>query len=106
MKRFVGVGLFEVGTIVDEEIDEGGGETSLNSERSSENLDCCFLLFATKVLQRTPIRVLHRRSPLEREKIIHWMKIEAIAGSSQYFLLHLCTQVWFYIPSCVDENSQ
>jgi hypothetical protein len=25
-----------VGTIVDEEIDEGGGETSLNSERSSE----------------------------------------------------------------------
>jgi hypothetical protein len=36
MKRFVGVGLFEVGTIVDEEIDEGGGETSLNSERSSE----------------------------------------------------------------------
>ncbi|WJX20948.1 tRNA pseudouridine(55) synthase [Trifolium repens] len=97
------------------------------------NLDCCFLLFATKqyaalvwisrplkdedfqhvssvkdlkVLQRTPIRVLHRRSPLEREKIIHWMKIEAIAGSSQYFLLHLCTRVWFYIPSCVDENSQ
>ncbi|XP_054796167.1 uncharacterized protein LOC129301630 isoform X2 [Prosopis cineraria] len=26
-----------------------------------------------KILQRTPIRVLHRRSPLEREKIIHWL---------------------------------
>nr|GFC17466.1 putative tRNA pseudouridine synthase Pus10 [Tanacetum cinerariifolium] len=45
-----------------------------------------------KVLQRTPVRVLHRRSPLDREKIIHWMKIEEIAGNSQYFLLHLCTQ--------------
>ncbi|KAG5557195.1 hypothetical protein RHGRI_007462 [Rhododendron griersonianum] len=44
------------------------------------------------ILQRTPIRVLHCRSPLEREKIIHWMKVEKIAGSSQYFLLHLCTQ--------------
>ncbi|XP_048130565.1 tRNA pseudouridine synthase Pus10 isoform X2 [Rhodamnia argentea] len=25
------------------------------------------------ILQRTPIRVLHRRSPLDREKIIHWL---------------------------------
>ena len=77
------------------------------------------------ILQNKPIRVLRRRSPLEREKIIHWyerfhisstmqvitflqsnlfsdirMRIERIAGSSQYFLLHLCTQVLqqiFYI---------
>ncbi|XP_071922767.1 uncharacterized protein [Coffea arabica] len=45
-----------------------------------------------QILQKTPIRVLHRRSPLEREKVIHWMKVEKIAGSCQYFLLHLCTQ--------------
>ncbi|KAK2452205.1 tRNA pseudouridine synthase Pus10 [Trifolium repens] len=57
-----------------------------------------------KVLQRTPIRVLHRRSPLEREKIIHWMKIEAIAGSSQYFLLHLCTQAGTYIKEFVHGD--
>ncbi|KAK7283774.1 hypothetical protein RIF29_13520 [Crotalaria pallida] len=57
-----------------------------------------------KVLQRTPIRVLHRRSPLEREKIIHWMKIETIAGSSQYFLLHLCTQAGTYIKEFVHGD--
>ncbi|KAK3038877.1 hypothetical protein RJ639_028599 [Escallonia herrerae] len=53
------------------------------------------LLKDMAILQRTPIRVLHRRSPLEREKIIHWMKVERVAGSSQYFLLHLCTQVGY-----------
>ncbi|KAI7728098.1 hypothetical protein M8C21_032973, partial [Ambrosia artemisiifolia] len=57
-----------------------------------------------KVLQRTPIRVLHRRSPLDREKIIHWMKIEKIAGSSQYFLLHLCTQAGTYIKEFVHGD--
>ncbi|KAJ7957934.1 Pseudouridine synthase family protein [Quillaja saponaria] len=57
-----------------------------------------------KVLQRTPVRVLHRRSPLEREKIIHWMKIESIAGSSQYFLLHLCTQAGTYIKEFVHGD--
>ncbi|PWA70278.1 pseudouridine synthase family protein [Artemisia annua] len=57
-----------------------------------------------KVLQRTPVRVLHRRSPLDREKIIHWMKIEEIAGSSQYFLLHLCTQAGTYIKEFVHGD--
>ncbi|GAV56700.1 hypothetical protein CFOL_v3_00242 [Cephalotus follicularis] len=57
-----------------------------------------------QILQRTPIRVLHRRSPLEREKIIHWMKIERIAGSSQYFLLHLCTQAGTYIKEFVHGD--
>ncbi|KAK9270340.1 hypothetical protein L1049_025919 [Liquidambar formosana] len=57
-----------------------------------------------RILQRTPIRVLHRRSPLEREKIIHWMKIERIAGSSQYFLLHLCTQAGTYIKEFVHGD--
>ncbi|XP_057974327.1 uncharacterized protein LOC131162156 [Malania oleifera] len=56
------------------------------------------------ILQRTPIRVLHRRSPLERQKIIHWMKIERIAGSSQYFLLHLCTQAGTYIKEFVHGD--
>uniref|UniRef100_A0A5B7BN46 tRNA pseudouridine(55) synthase n=1 Tax=Davidia involucrata TaxID=16924 RepID=A0A5B7BN46_DAVIN len=57
-----------------------------------------------QILQRTPVRVLHRRSPLEREKIIHWMKIERIAGSSQYFLLHLCTQAGTYIKEFVHGD--
>ncbi|XVE94465.1 hypothetical protein REPUB_Repub02eG0011100 [Reevesia pubescens] len=70
-----------------------------------EDIRSMSLLNDMQILQRTPIRVLDRRSPLEREKIIHWlapshytsllhrhMKIDGIAGSSQYFLLHLCTQ--------------
>lgn len=57
-----------------------------------------------EILQRTPIRVLHRRSPLEREKIIHWMKIEKITGNSQYFILHLCTQAGTYIKEFVHGD--
>ncbi|PSS19835.1 TRNA pseudouridine synthase [Actinidia chinensis var. chinensis] len=56
------------------------------------------------ILQKTPIRVLHRRSPLEREKIIHWMRIERIAGSSQYCLLHLCTQAGTYVKEFVHGD--
>lgn len=57
-----------------------------------------------QIMQNTPIRVLHRRSPLGREKIIHWMKIERIEGSSQYFLLHLCTQAGTYIKEFVHGD--
>ncbi|KAJ6829124.1 putative tRNA pseudouridine synthase Pus10 [Iris pallida] len=57
-----------------------------------------------EILQRTPIRVLHRRSPLERKRIIHWMKFERIIGSEQYFLLHLCTQAGTYIKEFVHGD--
>eukprot|EP00268_Persea_americana_P016037 TRINITY_DN17607_c0_g1_i2.p1 TRINITY_DN17607_c0_g1~~TRINITY_DN17607_c0_g1_i2.p1 ORF type:complete len:536 (-),score=90.23 TRINITY_DN17607_c0_g1_i2:410-2017(-) len=56
------------------------------------------------ILQKTPIRVLHRRSPLERKRIIHWMTVEKIAGSCQYFLLHLCTQAGTYIKEFVHGD--
>ncbi|KAL4335431.1 hypothetical protein GQ457_07G027430 [Hibiscus cannabinus] len=69
-----------------------------------EDVQSISLLNDMKILQKTPIRVLHRRSPLEREKIIHWMKIERIAGSSQYFLLHLCTQAGTYIKEFVHGD--
>lgn len=69
-----------------------------------EDMQAISSLKDKKILQRTPIRVLHRRSPLEREKIIHWMKIEKIAGSSQYFLLHLCTQAGTYIKEFVHGD--
>ncbi|GAA0166981.1 hypothetical protein LIER_22016 [Lithospermum erythrorhizon] len=57
-----------------------------------------------KIMQKTPVRVLHRRSPLGREKIIHWMRVEKIAGSTQYFLLHLCTQAGTYIKEFVHGD--
>jgi tRNA pseudouridine synthase 10 len=59
-------------------------------EKDFNSISC---LKELKILQKTPVRVLHRRSPLDREKIIHWMKVEKIKGHSHYFLLHLCTQV-------------
>ncbi|XP_058090742.1 uncharacterized protein LOC131237105 isoform X2 [Magnolia sinica] len=58
----------------------------------------------TNILQKTPIRVLHRRSPLERKRTIHWMRVERIAGSDQYFLLHLCTQAGTYIKEFVHGD--
>ncbi|KAJ6921000.1 hypothetical protein NC651_014546 [Populus alba x Populus x berolinensis] len=69
-----------------------------------EDLQCIASHKDLKILQRTPVRVLHRRSPLERGKIIHWMKIEQITGSSQYFLLHLCTQAGTYIKEFVHGD--
>ncbi|CAA0813370.1 Pseudouridine synthase family protein [Striga hermonthica] len=68
--------------------------------------DACTLssLKDMQILQKTPIRVLHRRSPLGREKTIHWMRIERIAGSSQYFMLHLCTQAGTYIKEFVHGD--
>eukprot|EP00850_Spirogloea_muscicola_P001977 SM000007S20937 [mRNA] locus=s7:998716:1003912:- [translate_table: standard] len=43
--------------------------------------------------QRTPIRVLHRRSPLVRLRTIHDMRCQLVQGSSNYIVLYLCTQV-------------
>ncbi|CAA6656051.1 unnamed protein product [Spirodela intermedia] len=57
-----------------------------------------------EITQRTPIRVLHRRSPMDRKRMIHWMTAEKIAGSSQYFLLHLCTQAGTYIKEFVHGD--
>ncbi|KAK8916078.1 hypothetical protein KSP39_PZI022697 [Platanthera zijinensis] len=57
-----------------------------------------------EISQGTPIRVLHRRSPMERKRVIHWMKIEKIAGSNQFFLLHLCTQAGTYIKEFVHGD--
>nr|XP_016432382.1 PREDICTED: putative tRNA pseudouridine synthase Pus10 isoform X1 [Nicotiana tabacum] len=71
---------------------------------SDDDLQTISSLKELKVAQKTPIRVLHRRSPLEREKIIHWMKVERISGSSQYLLLHLCTQAGTYIKEFVHGD--
>ncbi|KQJ84038.1 putative tRNA pseudouridine synthase Pus10 isoform X2 [Brachypodium distachyon] len=57
-----------------------------------------------EIVQNTPIRVLHRRSPLERKRIIHWMEIEKVEGSSNYYLLHLCTQAGTYIKEFVHGD--
>ncbi|RZC66849.1 hypothetical protein C5167_010548 [Papaver somniferum] len=69
-----------------------------------EDLQTIASLMDMSILQKTPVRVLHRRSPLDREKIIHWMKIERMVGSQQYFLLHLCTEAGTYIKEFVHGD--
>jgi tRNA pseudouridine synthase 10 len=44
--------------------------------------------------QKTPVRVLHRRSPLVRDRTIHSIECEPLPGLSPHCLLiHLNTQV-------------
>ncbi|KAG2303392.1 hypothetical protein Bca4012_062156 [Brassica carinata] len=69
-----------------------------------KDIDSISSLKELKILQKTPVRVLHRRSPLERERTIHWMKVEKMKGSSNYFLLHLCTQAGTYIKEFVHGD--
>ncbi|XP_024534694.1 putative tRNA pseudouridine synthase Pus10 isoform X1 [Selaginella moellendorffii] len=57
-----------------------------------------------EIQQKTPVRVLHRRSPLVRPRIIHWMRCEALHDSSCYFLLHLCTQAGTYVKEFVHGD--
>ncbi|KAL3505454.1 hypothetical protein ACH5RR_035295 [Cinchona calisaya] len=71
---------------------------------NDDDLQTLSSLKEMQIMQKTPIRVLHRRSPLERERIIHWMKVEMITGSCQYFLLHLCTQAGTYIKEFVHGD--
>lgn len=54
--------------------------------------------------QKTPVRVLHRRSPLIRPRTIHWMRCEEIKDSPNYFLLFLCTQAGTYIKEFVHGD--
>ncbi|KAG6551351.1 hypothetical protein Mapa_007137 [Marchantia paleacea] len=63
-----------------------------------------FDLKELEIQQKTPVRVLHRRSPLIRPRTIHWMRCEPIKGSENYFLLQLCTQAGTYIKEFVHGD--
>ncbi|VFQ76386.1 unnamed protein product [Cuscuta campestris] len=76
----------------------------ISRDINNEDLQTLSSVKDMKIVQKTPIRVLHRRSPLERGKTIHWMKLERLLGSSQYFLLHLCTQAGTYIKEFVHGD--
>ncbi|KAH7820122.1 putative tRNA pseudouridine [Monocercomonoides exilis] len=54
------------------------------------------------VKQLTPLRVLHRRSLAEREKVIHSMKTFFI--SPHYFILHLETSAGTYVKEFVHGD--
>ena len=60
-----------------------------------------------KVFQNTPIRVLHRRSPLIREKIIHEMELEPVSDNwidSHYAVINMRTSAGTYIKEFVHGD--
>ena len=64
---------------------------------------CCLNDMKELVIsQKTPIRVLHRRPLIARQKTIHSMKTQCI--NEQHFLLHLCTSAGTYIKEFVHSD--
>lgn len=59
-------------------------------------------LIDLKIIQKTPVRVLHRRSLMDREKIIHSMNTQYI--NSHFFILHLISSGGTYIKEFVHGD--
>lgn len=55
-----------------------------------------------EVMQQTPVRVLHRRSLMERKKMIYSMKTEYI--NCHFFILHLLSSGGTYIKEFVHSD--
>lgn len=56
------------------------------------------------VKQKTPTRVLHRRTSATRPRVIHDAKASAVKGSPRFFLLELTTQAGTYIKEFVHGD--
>ena len=54
------------------------------------------------IMQNTPLRVLHRRTLMQRPKIIHSMKTEWL--NERYFILHLVTSSGTYVKEFVHGD--
>ncbi|CAI5465600.1 unnamed protein product, partial [Closterium sp. Yama58-4] len=54
--------------------------------------------------QKTPIRVLHRRSPLTRPRTIYSMRCHLVPSNPHVFLLHLTTQAGTYVKEFVHGD--
>ncbi|GBG67154.1 hypothetical protein CBR_g81579 [Chara braunii] len=59
---------------------------------------------AVTIQQRTPIRVLHRRSPLVRPRVIEKMIAKAIPGQTNYLKLTFDTQAGTYVKEFVHGD--
>jgi tRNA pseudouridine synthase 10 len=55
-----------------------------------------------KVQQRTPIRVLHRRSAMVREKVVHSMRVEGL--TSQWLVVDMVTSSGTYVKEFVHSD--
>ena len=56
-----------------------------------------------RVMQQTPIRVLHRRTQMNREKRIPWMKCHAVPNTN-CFRLEICTSAGAYVKEIIHGD--
>ena len=54
-------------------------------------------------MQQTPIRVLHRRTQMNREKRIPWMKCHAVPNTN-CFRLEICTSAGAYVKEIIHGD--
>lgn len=71
-------------------------EGASNRDRDDDGTPCL------KVQQKTPLRVMHRRSLLDRDKIIY--EIVATPLNAHYFLLRLITSAGAYVKEFVHGD--
>ena len=69
---------------------------------TKDQLDCLDDTKELVISQKTPIRVLHRRALLTRQRIIHSMSTQYI--NERHFLLHLCTSAGTYVKEFVHGD--
>ena len=69
---------------------------------TTDQLDCLNDVKELVISQKTPIRVLHRRALLTRQRIIHSMNTQCI--NERHFLLHLCTSAGMYVKEFVHGD--
>ena len=55
-----------------------------------------------RVLQQTPVRVLHRRTQMVREKVVHWMRAERV--SRRCLTLRMSTSAGAYVKEIVHGD--
>ncbi|CAK9875723.1 unnamed protein product, partial [Sphagnum jensenii] len=57
------------------------------------DFECSSIFKELELQQKTPVRVLHRQSPLTGTNTIHWRRCEQIKGSQKYFFVILVHSV-------------
>ena len=68
--------------------------------------DCAALgaLKDVALAQKTPVRVLHRRSPLTRPRTVLWLRLEPVPGNPHFGMLALRCQAGTYVKEFVHGD--
>ena len=75
----------------------------LNREPTMNDFQKLDAIENLQVMQQTPIRVLHRRTQMCRDKTVHWMKCQPIPNCN-CFVLQVCTSAGAYVKEIVHGD--